>query len=431
MFLARTVFPSQWQLQMALTLSWLVVGFTASGLLSALRWRVDPRVVARAFDDEFGTNDCVLSAVEQVGAPNPTPFHVLLMGRAQELLLNHPSDHAHPAPLRFPGLRHVLVAAFLVGLIWLAPSFGRGLLGEPEGAGEHDLAASGGNPDTNSDADATTSEAIGKGNPADSSWIDHATFTARTDRGTYLLGEEIHLFVKLLPEGEGQGDEPLVIVLTADGDKTQELPVEWELPLTEGLPLVADFPLVERLREMGCYSRGLLALDVSVHTRSEDPAGIRAERMTIQISENVEKQPTVAKSPVEPDPSQQKPQPKQQPPEKPEEPPNKPKGKSKDETASGPEPPPLGEIDSKPVVVEPLFAGDERSRRRVRVYDREREESDRKKSSKTPKPTPVKNFPSLPRRLSKKSALRGAERRVVRRYFERLRERQTSGGGGR
>jgi hypothetical protein len=138
----------------------------------------------------------------------------------------------------------------------------------------------------------------------------------------------------------------------------------------------------------------------------------------------------MAQLPAKPE-ATQKPKPNPQQPKQPDETPNKPKGRENADDQTGPEPPPIGDIDSNPVVVEPLFTGAERKRRKVRVYNREEEEGDNRKESAPAKPPTIKSQPDTPIRFSRKSQLRGGDRQLVKRYFERVRSRHRKSGDGR
>ncbi len=426
MFVARMSWPGEWRLQMTITLAWLAVGFVASGLLRSLRWRVDPRRTARTFDATYQTDDRLLSAIEGDVATSATPFHAALLRQATALLAQHPSKESAPAPFCLPSFRQVLVVGLLVLLIWLAPALGRGGIGEPNGAGTNDVAADDGAPTDG--AGASTDRVDSEGTPSESTWANSTAFSALTDKGTYLLGEEIHLSVRLKTQGDSASSDRLVVVLTADGEHALELPVDWVLPKGVAATLVADFDLKQRLEELGCYHQGLLALDVEVRSATDASVGLRAPQVKIQISENVTNDKTMAQLPAKPEATKDS-QPSPQEPRKKEEPPNKPKGKSESDEPQGPEPQPMSDIESNPVVVEPLFTGSERKRREVRVYDREEEEGDNRKKRNPAKPPTIKAPPGALPRSSRKSQLGGGDRRLVRRYFEEMQRRQSNKGG--
>jgi hypothetical protein len=142
------------------------------------------------------------------------------------------------------------------------------------------------------------------------------TLELRTDRVTYLLGEEIH--VTMIARARGLLDEALVLesrVGVADGSpspdqgfgegfRTVEFPGPLSLAREAGSVVESRLRLRATLEHWGIYHPGLYTLDARAALQRDDPAAgaVASNRVTIQVSENRLRQRYRQPSPVEPRP---------------------------------------------------------------------------------------------------------------------------------
>lgn len=381
--------------------------------------RGDPRRAALQLDRDAG-GDRYVSALDSVRRRRDSAFLPLLLRDVWRDLDRRPDAALVRGTLRPPAFMRAALAAALAVLIVLVPPLGEGAFG----AAEADERAAAGDVDAPGGADADGAASN------EGAFAGRVEVTVTTDRTVYGLGEEITLRVHLrtlepAPEGVALG-----MIARVDGEVMMSLPVDWTLPTEPGEELATELPIRDRLKEVGRYRRGLLAIDTFVLPREEreDMRGTApGNRVVIQIAENTRRVRSRTPSPADRKKrkkQQRKPRkPEEKPPEKPkdDEPQRKPKPEPR---GPGAGPPPPGEINADPFVIEPLFSGDQTSKREVPTFERTKKDSDRPPPTTPPESRRTRAYEHTEEVEIEKSPLPGRERRIVRRYLEGLRKKK-------
>ena len=415
----------------------VLIGLALAAAVAWLRaWlgRGDPVVAARRLDDDLNGAQRFLSSVDATRRSTSSTFLPLLLEDVEERLDAQSTRYRVRPNLRPP---HLLRGALLLLLAWLLvvlPGLGRGVIGAPSNRPGGIEPVSG----------ASTSE--GDGERGDSgrggrTLGDVLRVGIVTDRRVYLLGEEINLGVQVDVLEPVPAGVALALDLQVNGEKFLQIPLELEMPAQPGDVATTTVPLKERLEKAELYKRGLLTFDPFVrprdpHDSNSDlddlPGAAAGNRLTIQLSENVEKSKAARNQSADRKKIPKRPQPKKDKSSNQSKPKGKsPKKKPRPRPGPGPAPKRPGELDAKPYVMEPLISGDQTKERDARVYDRDIVDGER------PPPEP-KERRRLPRGYQKRAEvelekinLAPRERSLVRRYLDSIRPRAEGDGANR
>ncbi|MEE9392723.1 MAG: hypothetical protein V3W41_09480 [Planctomycetota bacterium] len=387
-----------------------------------LRGHGQALTAAREADLELGGGERLLSAVETATLDRKGRLDPLLFRDAEQALNRLPTKRRPSRGFPWPPLRRIAVVVGLVLLILFVPAANSGRWGST--SNKSASVYEGPKDDVVKGDEAAAGEEASAGD-----FAGKVTVRAETDARLYLLGQEINLSLELktlepLPEGRR-----LKAVLVIDGSKRLELPLDWTLPTETGQRLEARWALKARLEEIERYESGLMSIEAYVFAavQREDLKGpAAANGLLIQISENQErlrsKMPRSAKKEKKPDTKPRRKRPKK---ERPNRPPQK-KKKPRAAAAPGPGEKPPEKIESIEHVIEPLFAGDQKTKRKTRIFKRDLEDA--------PPLPPEEKKKARDRAYSKgveaefrRIKLGDRERGLVRRYLDGLRPGGTSG----
>lgn len=397
----------------------LVVGVPVlSAFVALLFRRGDPRRAARELDAEDGA-DRYLAALDAVRREKSSPFLPLLLRDVWGDLESRPEAALVRGTLRPPAFLRNALCLLAALIVLFVPSFGNGVFGAEEGEG--------GSAERSGDGDTSVRDDLAE---SDAPLTGKVQLEVSTDRTLYGLGDEILLRVRLKtlePNPEGVA---LALVARVDGEVMMPLPVDWVLPTAAGEELAVELPIRDRLKAIERYRRGLLAIDTFVAPRLADEVmrgAVPGNRVVIQIAENTNRVRSRTPSPAD---KKQKKKPQRQPKQPDEKTPQKPDEKKPD---SKPRPDPRGdqpggappeEIDSKPFVIEPLFSGDQTSKREVPKFDRREKDSDRPPPTTPPESRRHRGYELTEEVQIDKLVLPGREKRIVRRYLDGLRAKK-------
>ncbi len=400
-----------------------VLAATAFALIRVLAGRGDPLLAARELDRMGDSAELFVTAAELEPRRPDSPLFPLLLARAEAALAGLRGRRPRPRFL-LPALRRDLVFLLLTFLVLIAPALPSGWLGPrtrpgvEKGSGERGQGAPG----------TTAEERARSAGEAAYGLAGRLEVRAVSDRALYFLGEEIELIL-VFEAREPLGDRAVEVVLLIDGEVEMALPLpdDFALPGEAGATSEARFRLRERLKLVDRYRRGLLALDARVRPEDdEDPdAAVAANRVLVQIAENSERVQARRPTPLAEDPKKQKPK-KDEKPEKDRDQDQKPNENNDPERRPKPVPSrgegdlPPEDLPAKDYVVEPLFSGDETSKRKVNVYDRNLEDAAPERENPGRGDPPRRRYERMVEAEMRKLGLGGRERRAVRRYLDAL-----------
>ncbi|MFT7619437.1 MAG: hypothetical protein ACI97A_003091 [Planctomycetota bacterium] len=383
----------------------------------------DPMVAAREVDQLGQTQEMFLTVADYVLKEKQSLFLPSLLERAEARL---PSLATKKRPaLRIPlfAFKRDVFAVILTVLVLMVPAFPKGLLG-PKDKEQEAITAG---------ADEANSNVAGE-KPAETEILQFegkVKVRVHSDKKLYFMGDEITLIVEVetlepLPEGVMIGAVALV-----DGEANMPLPMPTGqmLPRLAGEKTVIRMKIRDRLKAIDRYRRGLLAIDPFIYAKTQEPGfdgPAPGNRIVLQIAENAEKlrakTPTAVKKKKQ---EKKKPKPKPQPKKKDNE--KKPKEQKKPEKkprqAPGKQPgaKPPEKIEAKPFVVEPLFSGNKTKKRKVRVFDREKEKGATPPKAPTATGIKTRGYDEVEEAELKKLNLGNQERRLVRKYLDGIR----------
>ncbi len=386
----------------ALTLGWV----------RGWRRRPDPYALARAADARLGSRELVLTATDILLTRREGLFAGSVVERAQSAVQELGNVPRPRVAWTRPPMRRLAGALFLSWLLLWLPSAAGGLFG-PDRPGVAPGAAS-----TERALQEGGSRTDGTGVGKDGS--GRLALDARTDRKLYLFGEEVQLDVTVVTQSELSGDLPLILSVRVDGRNIGAIRLDRRVSRRAGARVQERHPLTPLLRAAGLYEPGVHSLEVHAHadTPPGDPSlDVDVPPSSFRIGENVEKQrrQATARRPKPPPPAKDSKSkragrsPKKQK-RRPRPSPQKGAGRSA----------PAPKAKERPYVVEPLFAGNQTTKRKVRVFDRGKTEGE-PPPSKTPRSqSPRRRYRKLDLERWKRMPLGGKERRIVATYFRRL-----------
>ena len=389
----------------------LVLAF-ASGLTRAWRRRHDPYALARAADVQLGSEELILTATDVLLTDVKSLFSGSVVRSAEKAVENLEPATRPRTSLVLPPFRRLAGAVFLAWLVLWLPSASRGLFGSERPGADPGAAAA---EDTPED-----SEAAGAGASKEGREGPRLSLASRTDRKLYLFGEEVQLDVTVATLRDLSRDLPVVLSIRVDDREVGSFPLDRPIGRRAGTLSRERHPLTPLLRAAGLYEPGVHKLEV--RARADTPPGERpitldAPPSSFRIAENVEKQrrSTAARRPKPPPPDKDSK--------------SKRAGRSPKKEKRRPKPSPKAgfgrsavppKAKEKPYVVEPLFAGNQTKKRKVRVFDREKTAGE-PPPSKTPEAeSPRRRYRKLDLQRWRRMPLRGRERRIVETYFRRL-----------
>ncbi len=382
------------------------------GLMRAWKRRPEPYALARAADVRLGSEELVLTATDVLLTDAKSLFTGSVVRLAERAMENLEPESRPRMPWVLPPLRRLGGALFLSWLVLWVPSASHGLFGPERSGVEPGATAATDSPKDTEGAGSGTSDAGGQG--------PRLSLTSRTDRKLYLFGEEVQLDVTVSTLQELPRDLPLVVSVHIDGREIGSFPLDRGASRHSGAQSQERHPLTPLLRAAGLYQPGIHKLEVRALADTppgEKPITLDAPPSSFRIAENVEKQrrPTTASRP--------------KPPPLPKDSKSKRAGRSPKKEKRRPKPSPKKgagksamppKAKEKPYVVEPLFAGNQTSKRKVRVFDRAKTEGEPPPSRTPDARSSKRNYRKLDLQRWKRMPLRGRERRIVETYFRRL-----------
>ncbi len=407
-------------------LIFLVVALVLAGL-RLLSVKTNPRDAARRMDEMGGTQELFLTSADYLLGGKSSRLLPLLLARAS-VEMKTLSRAARPRmPIPLPAVKRDILAIALTVLVLMVPSFAHGALG-PE---DSSMASQKAGDDKEEESPFSGEEA---GQTETLGLQGKVKLRAHSDRKLYMLGDEITLILEIeslepSPEGLEIGAVALV-----DGEVNMllPLPLGTTLPQDVGGKLILRLKIKEQLKQHKRYRRGLLAIDPFVYAKNPEPGyegPVSGGRVVIQIAENAEK--LRAKTPSAAKKKQKKKKQPKKPKKKKKQTDKKPKADKKSKKprqAPGKQPAPKdpGEIKSSPVVVQPLFSGDQTKKRKVRVFDRDKEKGSPPPGKNMSQEFKTRGYQRVEEAELQKLKLGTKERRLVRKYLDGIRKGKTT-----